>query len=437
MTRKLIRPRIEPEIQAEVPELTTEVQLESQEMDTDATERVTVSSIQDSLEVAVTGTENISVDASGAFLEGTIISENISSSVLAGLSVGRKRPEAPSELQDLASDPMPPHKRARPVESSQVGPMHLDVLDPSGPTGSFESQKEDVEGLPSLPTVMVGDVKSILTDTHVSVTSAVTVLIDNSTAVVERESVSSDGFTGIPSSDTGNAVDVLGNDHCMEVGAATEMEAQQPVELSSTEVVAGLQGDLQLVVALPAEPALVKEVPFEDVEPVPADVVDEVLERSGGPERDDDAEDGEIMTDVMETAELPGVIEGANGVRQETVSESTQAHPHAEARGTTEGDAPFVDAPSAKGDLRLKPVVGAAGSSEVGHLLSQGEPSDLPRQIPQAAKGTTINLSERARERALLRRQVISPPSPGTRGARGRGTTKVGWLDSVPMHETK
>lgn len=62
------------------------------------------------------------------------------------------------------------------------------------------------------------------------------------------------------------------------------------------------------------ELVLVKEVLFEDVELVLVDVVDEVLERSGGFERDDDVEDGEIMMDVMEIVELLGVIEGVNGV---------------------------------------------------------------------------------------------------------------------------
>lgn len=40
---------------------------------------------------------------------------------------------------------------------------------------------------------------------------------------------------------------------------------------------------------------------------------------------------------------------------------------------------------------------------------------------PPGGRGTTINLADRAKERAALRRGGASPPSPGVR-ARGRGT---------------
>ncbi len=37
-------------------------------------------------------------------------------------------------------------------------------------------------------------------------------------------------------------------------------------------------------------------------------------------------------------------------------------------------------------------------------------------------RGTTINLADRAKERAALRKVGVSPPSPGARGGRARGT---------------
>lgn len=45
--------------------------------------------------------------------------------------------------------------------------------------------------------------------------------------------------------------------------------------------------------------------------------------------------------------------------------------------------------------------------------------------IKPVGRGTTINLADRAKERAALRRGVSSPPSPGVRG-RGRGRTGRG-----------
>jgi hypothetical protein len=36
-------------------------------------------------------------------------------------------------------------------------------------------------------------------------------------------------------------------------------------------------------------------------------------------------------------------------------------------------------------------------------------------------RGTTINLADRAKERAALRKVGVSPPSPGARGGRARG----------------
>lgn len=49
------------------------------------------------------------------------------------------------------------------------------------------------------------------------------------------------------------------------------------------------------------------------------------------------------------------------------------------------------------------------------------------RPSPATRGGTTINLADRAKERAALRQGVVeraAPPSPGGRG-RGRGRTKV------------
>ena len=218
----------------------------------------------------------------------------------------------------------------------------------------------------------------------------------------------------------------------------------------SDEVIAQFQGassSLEMNRELPTESTIVTRVVEEKTVSITETVIVEVEEKNV-----EDAEEGEIVSEVLEdeptpielgTASEPVPIEGKSDELEEPETKEIE-------------EATEVDA-----DQPLELAEGAGGSnSQVGTELSSsqslgnpdnGQPSETTSLNDKAAenievadvasghrtrlatgtvikpvgRGTTINLADRAKERAALRRGVSSPPSPGVRG-RGRGRTGRG-----------
>lgn len=216
------------------------------------------------------------------------------------------------------------------------------------------------------------------------------------------------------------------------------------------EAIAQFQGassSLEMNRDFPTESTIVTRVVEEKTVSVTETVVVEVEEKNV-----EDAEEGEIVSEVLE--DEPTAIElgtASESVPIEGKSDELEEPEIKEIEEATEVDA----------DQPLELAEGAGGSnSQVGTELSSsqslgnpdnGQPSETSSLNDKAAeslevadvasghrtrlatgtvikpvgRGTTINLADRAKERAALRRGVSSPPSPGVRG-RGRGRTGRG-----------
>eukprot|EP00246_Nothoceros_aenigmaticus_P018163 TRINITY_DN9402_c0_g2_i1.p1 TRINITY_DN9402_c0_g2~~TRINITY_DN9402_c0_g2_i1.p1 ORF type:complete len:743 (-),score=184.24 TRINITY_DN9402_c0_g2_i1:440-2623(-) len=379
----------------------------------------------------------IASDTKPAYSEPTFSVNSDSTKVQPVIDCERERP-----IAEVVDHPAPKKPRFTRPDSSQS-------KEESNPTPGKSSPSEElIPASPPAEDVGLAGVREDVQPVQLVESSPadvnVSTLIVVETAAVERLSESADGIAshlasyGSRTQDT--VLDMGAQDFRQTLAAAVPLRHAADLDYGNPPGDSeGTAENLQLMVVLTAAegvplPSLSRGV--EEIETITLDVADDktigyqdVSERTGGPDRDEDAEDGEIMTEVVDSAEFTGLMEGIHTVQQETAVEDAQAQPLAEVPVTVEGDTPSgtiaAEALSSRADMRVKQPTGTTVNLEAGQMSSQGEHSDLPRPATHAPKGTTINLAERARERAVLRRQVISPPSPGTRGGRGRGTKRA------------
>lgn len=165
------------------------------------------------------------------------------------------------------------------------------------------------------------------------------------------------------------------------------------------------------------------------------------------PQNMDEAEEGEIVTEIVEDVTIPPEVQAPPEAKPESTpievptTANSERAPEAAAPAAAAETAPVepeASVPSTPEPAKAEPAKADDGAEEPGSESGKGTEvasghrtrlatGTVIRPSPGRG-GTTINLADRAKERAALRQGVVdraTPVSPTTRG-RGRGRAKRG-----------
>ncbi|CAK9272885.1 unnamed protein product [Sphagnum jensenii] len=146
----------------------------------------------------------------------------------------------------------------------------------------------------------------------------------------------------------------------------------------------------------------------------------------------EETEEGEIVSEIVEPegTEADAItLDSQEGEMEEPAMKETDevnivSITDQAVESTEEGAPAPVQVDKPENDQSTEATPSGTEEQEGQVEASSGNRTRLATSVvaKPAGRGTTINLADRAKERAALRKVGVSPPSPGARGGRARGT---------------